>query len=50
MPPYRMVNHKILLIDQDKQYCYHLPQCLNALRDKFDEKVNQSGIAVSLAL
>ncbi|PBK86003.1 hypothetical protein ARMGADRAFT_1035975 [Armillaria gallica] len=32
MPPYRMVNHEIPLIDLDK--------CLNVLQDEFDDKVN----------
>jgi hypothetical protein len=35
------VNHEINLIDEDKRYTYHLPQCLNSLRDEFHEKVNR---------
>ncbi len=41
MPPYRMVNHEIPLVDPEKRYHYHLPRCPNALRDEFDEKVNR---------
>jgi hypothetical protein len=40
LPPWREVNHEINLIDEDKRYTYHLPQCLNLLRDEFHENVN----------
>lgn len=39
MPPWRVVNHEIPIIDTDKRYHYHLPRCPNALRGEFDEKV-----------
>jgi hypothetical protein len=41
LPPWREVNHEINLIDEDKRYTYHLPQCPNSLRDEFHEKVNR---------
>jgi hypothetical protein len=41
LPLWREVNHEINLIDKDKRYMYHLPQCPNSLRDEFHEKVNQ---------
>lgn len=39
MPPWRIVNHEIPLIDDDAKYRYHLPWCPNVLRSEFDEKV-----------
>ncbi|SJL16310.1 uncharacterized protein ARMOST_19830 [Armillaria ostoyae] len=35
---YEELLQGILLIDQDKWYHYHLPQCPNTLRDEFDDK------------
>jgi hypothetical protein len=35
------VNHEIHLIDKSKRYHYHLPRCLNSLRDEFYAKVNR---------
>jgi hypothetical protein len=40
LPPWREVNHEIHLIDENKQYTYHLPRCPNSLRDEFHKKVN----------
>ncbi|PBK81854.1 hypothetical protein ARMGADRAFT_1039054 [Armillaria gallica] len=39
MPPWRVVNHEILLIDDSQKYHYHLPRCPNALKSEFDKKV-----------
>ncbi|KAG6870063.1 hypothetical protein C0995_015462, partial [Termitomyces sp. Mi166 len=39
--PLREVNHEINLIDEDKQYKYHLPCCLGALQEQLHEKMNQ---------
>ena len=41
LPPWREVNHEIHLIDDSKQYHYHLPRCLNSLRDEFYAKVKR---------
>jgi Reverse transcriptase (RNA-dependent DNA polymerase) len=41
LPPWWEVNHEINLIDEGKQYQYHLPRCPNSLRDEFHEKVNR---------
>ncbi|PBK91187.1 hypothetical protein ARMGADRAFT_856439, partial [Armillaria gallica] len=41
MPPFCEVNHKILLIDPDKQYHYHLPWCSNSLKMEFSKKVEK---------
>jgi hypothetical protein len=40
LSPWREANHEIHLIDENKRYTYHLPHCLNSLRDEFHEKVN----------
>jgi hypothetical protein len=29
IPPLRLVNHEIHLIDPDKQYNYYLPKCVD---------------------
>jgi hypothetical protein len=34
LPPLREINHHIPLIDEDKQYHYHLPQCPEAMKHK----------------
>ncbi|KAG6859115.1 hypothetical protein C0995_011384, partial [Termitomyces sp. Mi166 len=41
LPPWREVNHEINLIDEDKQYKYHLPCCLRALQEQLHEKTNR---------
>ncbi|KAG6870190.1 hypothetical protein C0995_014735 [Termitomyces sp. Mi166 len=41
LPPWREVNHEINLIDENKQYKYHLPRCLRALQEQLHEKMNQ---------
>ncbi|KAF8221237.1 hypothetical protein L208DRAFT_1534276 [Tricholoma matsutake] len=41
LPPWQEVNHEIHLINESKRYHYHLPQCLNSLRDEFYTKVNR---------
>jgi hypothetical protein len=35
------VNHEIHLIDEDKQYTYHLPRVPHALREQFHDKINR---------
>ncbi|KAG6881754.1 hypothetical protein C0995_000762, partial [Termitomyces sp. Mi166 len=41
LPPWREVNHEINLIDEGKQYKYHLPCCLQALQEQLCEKTNR---------
>ncbi|KAG6883228.1 hypothetical protein C0995_012642, partial [Termitomyces sp. Mi166 len=41
LPPWREVNHEINFIDENKQYKYHLPRCLQALQEQLCEKMNQ---------
>ncbi|KAG6893356.1 hypothetical protein C0995_000765 [Termitomyces sp. Mi166 len=41
LPPLREVNHEINLIDEGKQYKYHLPRCLRALQKQLCEKTNR---------
>ncbi|PBK90133.1 hypothetical protein ARMGADRAFT_873637, partial [Armillaria gallica] len=41
MPPFREVNHEILLIDTERRYHYHLPRCPNSLKAEFNEKVEK---------
>ncbi|KAG6859307.1 hypothetical protein C0995_009813, partial [Termitomyces sp. Mi166 len=38
--PWREVNHEINLIDENKQYKYHLPHCPRALQKQLHEKTN----------
>ena len=40
LPPWREVNHKIHLIDDNKQYKYFTPRCPNSLREELHAKVN----------
>jgi len=40
MPPWRKVNHKIHLIDDNKWHIYHTPPCPLALKEELYEKVN----------
>ncbi|KAG6859221.1 hypothetical protein C0995_010577 [Termitomyces sp. Mi166 len=40
LPPWRKVNHEINLIDENKQYKYHLPRCPRALQEQLHEKMN----------
>ena len=41
LPPLRVVNHEIQLIDPDKQYRYHLPRCPATVRKEFQHKLNR---------
>ncbi|KAG6881979.1 hypothetical protein C0995_016387, partial [Termitomyces sp. Mi166 len=41
LPPWREVNHEINLIDEGKQYKYHLPRCLRVLQEQLCEKTNR---------
>ena len=34
LPPLCEVNHRIPLVDKGKQYSYHLPHCLDSLKDR----------------
>jgi hypothetical protein len=34
LPPFREVNHRILLIDENLRYNYHLPRCPEALQEE----------------
>ncbi|KAG6898987.1 hypothetical protein C0993_002008 [Termitomyces sp. T159_Od127] len=40
LPPWREVNHEINLIDNHKQYKYHLPHCPQGLQDQLWKKAN----------
>ncbi|KAG6869889.1 hypothetical protein C0995_016466, partial [Termitomyces sp. Mi166 len=41
LPPWREVNHEINLIDESRQYKYHLPCCPQALQEQLCEKTNR---------
>ena len=41
VPPLRMVNHEINLIDPDKHIHYHLPKCPDALKTELTEKISR---------
>ena len=39
LPPLQEVNHRIPLIDEGKQYSYHLPRCPDALKQQLLDKI-----------
>ena len=39
LPPMCGVNHHILLIDNNKRYHYHLPQCPDSMKVQLMEKI-----------
>ena len=39
LPPLREVNHKILIINEEKQYSYYLPRCPDALKTQLIDKI-----------
>jgi len=39
LPPLHKVNHQIPLIDEGKQYAYHLPRCPDSLKPQLAEKI-----------
>ena len=39
LPPLREVNHRIPLVDEGKQYAYHLPRCPDSLKPQLAEKI-----------
>ncbi|KAG6880278.1 hypothetical protein C0995_007082, partial [Termitomyces sp. Mi166 len=41
LPPWREVNHEINLIDESRQYKYHLPRCPRALQEQLHKKTNR---------
>ncbi len=41
LPPFRVVNHTIPLIDEHKRYVYRLPKCPEALKAKLIEKIER---------
>ena len=41
LPPFREINHKIPLIDEKKQYHYHLPRCPEAMKPQLIEKIEK---------
>ncbi|KAF8222518.1 hypothetical protein L208DRAFT_1322286, partial [Tricholoma matsutake] len=41
LPPWREVNHEIHLINDKKQYHYHLPKVPNSLHEQFHKKINR---------
>ena len=40
LPPWRMINHQINLIDPNKQINYCLPKCPDALKEEPAEKIS----------
>src|SRR6202050_1097604 len=42
LPPFREVNHKIPLIDEQKRYNYHLPRCPDSLKKELTGKDRKS--------
>ena len=41
LPPFREVNHKIPLKDENKRYCYHLPRCPDSLKPELTNKIQR---------
>src|SRR6202040_924589 len=39
LPPLQEVNHKIPIIDEEKQYNYYLPRCPDALKTQLIDKI-----------
>src|ERR1700720_2572243 len=39
LPPLQEVNHKIPIIDEEKQYSYYLPRCPDALKKQLIDKI-----------
>ena len=39
LPPLQEVNHRIPLIDEGKQYSYHLPRCPDVLKQQLSDKI-----------
>jgi len=39
LPPLHEVNHRISLVDEGKQYAYHLPRCPDSLKPQLAEKI-----------
>ncbi|KAL7281608.1 hypothetical protein ACG7TL_004925 [Trametes sanguinea] len=40
LPPFREVNHRIPLIDEQKKYRYHLPRCADVVKPELLAKIN----------
>ena len=41
LPPWRLINHQINLIDPNKWINYHLLKCLDALKEELAEKISR---------
>lgn len=41
LPPFREINHKIPLMDENKKYNYHLPRCPDAFKTQLLEKIQK---------
>ena len=41
VPPFRMINHEINLIDPNKWINYHLPNCPDTLKEELAVKISQ---------
>ncbi len=41
LPPWRVVNHRIPLIDENKQYRYRLPRCPEAVQEELLAKIKK---------
>jgi hypothetical protein len=41
LPPFRVVNHHIPLIDENKQYNYHLPRCADGFKPELLAKIKR---------
>jgi hypothetical protein len=45
LPPFREVNHRIPLIDENLRYNYHLPRCPKALQEELRQKITHYTMA-----
>ena len=41
VPPFRMINHQINLIDPNKRIHYQLPKCPDTLKEELAEKISR---------
>ena len=41
LPPFREINHRIPLMEEDLRYSYHLPRCPEALQEELRQKITR---------
>jgi len=41
LPPFRKINHRISLIDDEARHNYYMPRCLEALQKELQEKITR---------